>query len=128
MDLLLDTQFLLWSLTGDKHLSRRGREAWLDPANSLFFSMAGYWEIAVKVNIGKLELAPGWDRIIGDEIKRNDIRFVPIRAEHCNRLTFLPLHHRDPFDRMIIAQAQIESMSLVSADGQFKPYEIDIIW
>ncbi len=128
MDILLDTQALLWSLSGDRRLSSRGRDAWLDPTNALFFSMAGYWEIAIKVNIGKLKLAPGWDRIINDEMQRNGIRFLPIRAEHCNHLVSLPLHHRDPFDRMIIAQAQVESMTVVSADRQFSQYEIDIIW
>lgn len=128
MDILLDTQVLLWFLSGDNRLSSKGRKAWLDPGNALFFSMAGYWEIAIKVNIGKLELIPGWDRIINDEMLRNGIRFLPIRAEHCNRLATLPLHHRDPFDRIMIAQAQVESMAVLSADNQFQRYAIDIIW
>ncbi len=128
MDILLDTQALLWALSDDRRLSNRSREAWLDPTNSLFFSMAGYWEIALKINIGKLELAPDWNRIIENEMRRNNIRFLPVCAEHCNCVATLPLHHRDPFDRMMIAQALIESMTVMSADRQFSQYEIDIIW
>jgi PIN domain nuclease of toxin-antitoxin system len=111
MDLLLDTQVILWSISGDKRLSRQARTVFLDPENNLYFSMAGYWEMAIKESIGKLQLAAQWPKIIDREMRRNFIKFLPIKKEHCNYLTELPFHHRDFFDRMLIAQTIIEERS-----------------
>lgn len=128
MDILLDTQVILWSISGDKRLSKQGRTVFLDPANNLYFSMVGYWEIAIKISIGKLELADQWPVIIDREMRSNFIKFLPITQEHCNCLTELPFHHRDPFDRMLVAQTKIERMALLSADSRLKKYEIKVIW
>lgn len=127
MDILLDTQVILWAISGDKRLSKKGKTVFLDPANNLYFSMAGYWEIAIKVSIGKLELADQWQMIIAREMQNNFIRFLPITKEHCNCLAGLPFHHRDPFDRMIVAQTQVEQMVLLTADNQLTKYDIQII-
>ena len=127
MDILLDTQVILWAISGDKRLSPKSRDIFLDPENNLYFSIAGYWEIAIKVSIGKLLLSEQWSKIIQREIKRNFITFLPITTEHCNRLAELPFHHRDPFDRIMIVQAQVEQLVLLSADNQLKRYEIEVI-
>ena len=128
MDILLDTQIILWLLSGDSRLSKQACSVFLEPANNLYFSMAGYWEIAIKISIGKLELADRWPVIIDRELRNNFIKFLPITQKHCNYLTELPFHHRDPFDRIIIAQTKTEQMTLLSADHQLKKYDIEIIW
>ena len=128
MDILLDTQVILWSVSGDSRLSRRARSVFLDPTNNLYFSMAGYWEIAIKISIGKLELSDKWPAIFDREMRNNFIKFLPITKEHCKCLTELPFHHRDPFDRMLVSQTKIEQMALLSADSQLKKYEIEVIW
>ncbi|MCD4722625.1 MAG: type II toxin-antitoxin system VapC family toxin [Desulfobacula sp.] len=128
MDILLDTQVILWSISGDSRLSRQAGSVFLDPTNNLYFSIAGYWEIAIKISIGKLVLADRWSVIIDREMRGNFIKFLPITQKHCNSLTELPFYHRDPFDRMIVAQAKTEQMALLSADPQLKKYEIEVIW
>lgn len=127
MDILLDTQILLWAISGDKRLTSRLRQVFLDPENQLHFSIASYWEIAIKVSIGKLTLSERWAEIIKREMQRNYIASLPVSTEHCNCLAKLPFHHRDPFDRLIIAQAQTEKMTLISSDKEFKKYEIKLI-
>ena len=90
--------------------------------------MSGYWEIAIKVSIGKLELADQWPAIIAREMQNNFINFLLVSKEHCNCLAGLPFHHRDPFDRMLVAQATTEQMTLVTADRQLREYDIRVIW
>ena len=128
MDILLDTQVLLWSISGDTRLSEQGRSVFLDPTNNLYFSMAGYWEIAIKVSIGKLELDNRWPVIIDKEMRSNFIKFMPVTQEHCNLLSKLPFHHRDPFDRMMIAQTILGKMTLLSADCQLEKYDVEVLW
>lgn len=127
MDVLLDTQIILWAISGDKRLSKKNSTIFLDPANNLYFSIAGYWEIAIKVSIGKLKLNKQWAKIIKREMQLNFIKLLPITMEHCNCLAELPFHHRDPFERIMIAQAQIEKMPLLSDDNQFKKYTIELL-
>lgn len=127
MDIILDTQIILWAINGDKRLTKKDSLVFLDPDNTLYFSIAGYWEIAIKTSIGKLQLSDQWPKIIKREMQHNFIKLLPITMQHCNCLAKLPFHHRDPFDRIIIAQAQIEKMTLLSSDSQFKKYSIDLI-
>ena len=127
MDILLDTQILLWAISGDKRLTPKSRDIFLDPDNVLYFSIAGYWEIAIKVSIGKLKLKKQWPRTIKREMQKNYIKLLPITMAHCNKIAKLPFHHRDPFDRIMIAQAQIENMTLLSADPQLNKYEVTVI-
>ncbi len=127
MNILLDTQILLWAISGDKRLNKNNSRFFLDPTNNLNFSIAGYWEIAIKVSIDKLKLSEQWTKIIQKEMQHNFIKLLPITMDHCNRLAELPFHHRDPFDRILIAQAQIEKMALLSADEQFRKYEVELL-
>ncbi len=128
MDILLDTQIILWAINGDKRLTKKNSVIFLDPENNLYFSIASYWEIAIKVSIGKLKLSEQWPKIIQREMRRNFIKLLPITMKHCNCLAELPFHHRDPFDRILVAQAQIEEMTLLSADNQLKKYAIEVIF
>ncbi len=128
MEILLDAQILLCAINGDKRLIQKNSRIFLDPENNLHFSIAGYWEIAIKVSIGKLKLSEQWSKIIQREMQRNFIKLLPITMEHCNCIAELPFHHRDPFDRILIAQAQIEKMTLLSADKQLKRYAVEVIF
>ena len=128
MKTLLDTHALLWLITGDKRLSETARKIFLDQENRLFFSIAGFWEICIKMSLGKLSLKSQWIETIRDEMKANTIQWLPIEMLHCAELTKLPFHHRDPFDRMLIAQAMVEDMLLLSRDSRLSDYEITRIW
>ena len=128
MKTLLDTHALLWLITGDERLSETAKKIFLDQENSLFFSAASFWEICIKKSLGKLSLKSGWLKAIQDEMKVNTIQWLPIEMLHCAELTKLPFYHRDPFDRMLIAQAMVEDMQLLSRDSRLSDYEITRIW
>ena len=128
MKTLVDTHALLWLITDDRRLSPKAKEAFLDQENSLFFSAAGFWEICIKMSLGKLVLEPGWLEIVRNEMAANTIQWLPVEMSHCAELTKLPFHHRDPFDRMLIAQAIVEKMQVLSRDRQFTDYGIVRVW
>ena len=128
MKTLLDTNAFLWLITGDERLSETAKKIFLDQGNSLFFSAASLWEICIKKSLGKLSLKSGWLKAIQDEMKVNAIQWLPIEMLHCAELTKLPFHHRDPFDRMLIAQAMVEDMLVLSRDGRLSDYQITRIW
>ncbi|HRQ39824.1 MAG TPA: type II toxin-antitoxin system VapC family toxin [Chloroflexota bacterium] len=127
MNLLLDTHTFLWSVNGGP-LSAAVRDAFLDPENTLFLSMVSYWEICVKVGIGKLVLAENWAEQFDAEIAANGIRWLPIEPEHCRKILELPPIHQDPFDRLLIAQAICEKMQIATADRYFSGYPVVVIW
>jgi len=128
MKTLLDTHALLWLITGDPRLSKTARKAFVDQENDLFFSSAGFWEICIKKSLGKLSLRPGWLTIIRDEMTASAIHWLPVEMTHCAELTRLPFYHRDPFDRMLVAQAIVENMQILSSDRRLSDYEITRIW
>jgi len=128
MNLLLDTHALLWLLEGDPRLSDTAREVYLDRGNALFFNAAGLWEISIKVSIGKLRLSENWYPLIVRELRRNAIAYLPIEQDHFHILSHLPFHHRDPFDRMLIAQAIGEQCAVMSCDRHFGLYDIEVVW
>ncbi|HEY9899935.1 MAG TPA: type II toxin-antitoxin system VapC family toxin [Pantanalinema sp.] len=123
MKLLLDTHTLLWWLADDPTLSRAAREAISKGENQVFLSAASVWEIAIKQAIGKLDI-PG--ELIG-ALEEGGFEPLPIAWAHALRAGSLPRHHDDPFDRMLIAQAQAEEMVLVSRDERFRHYEVAIL-
>jgi len=126
--LLLDTHAFLWLINGDDRLSDTARQLYLDRANDLYVSAASLWEIGIKVGIGKLRLAEDWSATIPGEMEANSIRWLPIELAHCVQLSSLPFHHRDPFDRLLIAQALVEGMSLLTADEAMAGYAVDCLW
>jgi PIN domain nuclease of toxin-antitoxin system len=128
LNVLLDTHTLMWFYTGDAALSTVARATIQDPANNVFGSPATYWEMAIKIGIGKLVLAEPFLDFVQHSIADNGFQVLPIEPRHCDAVIGLPYHHRDPFDRIMIAQAIAEGMPLLSADGVFDSYPVQRIW
>ena len=128
MKVLLDTHALLWLITGDDRLSENARQIFLNKENRLFFSAASLWEICIKKSLGKISLKNGWFHTIQAEMEINTIQWLPIEMAHCIKVAELPFHHRDPFDRMLIAQAIVEDLQLLSRDRRLSDYGIERIW
>ena len=128
MRLVLDTHSLLWFIMGDGRLSGKARTIIEDIDNHVLISGGSLWEIAIKVNIGKLRLLRSYEEFFPAELQKNAIEVLPIRHEDLAVLVNLPLHHRDPFDRLIIAQAISENIAIATKDGAFRDYEVQIIW
>jgi PIN domain nuclease of toxin-antitoxin system len=96
--------------------------------NELFMIVVSLWEIAIKISINKLEVAQPFDTLIPEKIEENGIKIIPIELQHISAMMKLPFHHRDPFDRLIIAQSVSEKLPVIGCDQFFKAYGIDIIW
>ncbi|MBW4485399.1 MAG: type II toxin-antitoxin system VapC family toxin [Tildeniella torsiva UHER 1998/13D] len=127
MKILLDTHTFLWFVNDSPELSTDAAEL-LESDVDLLLSTASLWEIAIKVNLKKLSLPDDYERFIPQQIALNDIEVLPIAIDHLNVVAKLPLHHRDPFDRMLIAQAMQESIQVVSADTKFDAYNVERKW
>jgi PIN domain nuclease of toxin-antitoxin system len=128
MKILLDTHSFLWFISGSERLSIDARDKIADLDNELVLSSASLWEIAIKVSMGKLELLQPYSQLIPQRLEENDINILPIELNHLATVVGLPFHHRDPFDRLIIAQALTEDLPVVSADRIFSQYSIKLIW
>lgn len=128
MNLLLDTQCLLWWFTAPEQLNSKAIEQIVDSDNALFFSVASAWEIAIKVGIGKLPLPEPVDTYVASRMQLLGAKYLDIVFPHACRVATLPLLHRDPFDRILVAQAQIERMTLVTADEILTQYSVDLLW
>ena len=128
MRLLLDTHAFLWFLLDDPGLSETARNLIADPANDIEISPASYWEIAIKIGLGKYSLPEPYDTFMERELAENDFRILPILPRHTSVLTTLPLHHRDPFDRLLVSQAISEGIPLVSNDPALDVYTIQRLW
>lgn len=128
MKYLLDTHTLLWFLKGDKKLSDKARQLIDSPRNSKFLSIVSLWEIAVKVSLGKLVLDKSFERLFPEQLHFNRIEILDITVDSLTKLTTLPFHHRDPFDRLIIAQALVERIPIIGADAAFDAYGISREW
>jgi PIN domain nuclease of toxin-antitoxin system len=126
--LLLDTHTFLWFLLDDPQLSATAKDFIIDPDNDIEVSPATYWEIAIKISLGKYELPEPYDVFIEREITTNDFRILPIEPKHTAVLTTLPFHHRDPFDRLLIVQAIVEGMPILSIDPAFDAYPVTRLW
>lgn len=128
MQLLLDTHVLLWFAWGDAQLSRRARYLIEDGSNQVFVSVVTLWELAIKLGTGKLTFASPLEDFLREHLDGNDIVELPIARRHCIGAALLPHHHRDPFDRMLIAQSLSEEIPLVSADPALDAYGITRLW
>lgn len=125
---LLDTHVFLWWITDDQRLSEKARSMIGNSENRLFFSAASGWEIAIKAGLGKINLEADLDVFLGKQLEINDITPLPVQMNHALYVHRLPLLHRDPFDRMIIAQAQVENMPIVTQDRQIAKYYVETVW
>jgi PIN domain nuclease of toxin-antitoxin system len=128
MKILIDTSCWLWSLTEPEHLNKRAEDLISDPGQALFLSSASSWEIAIKASLGKLQLPEPPEKYIPRRMAAFGILGLPVEHSHALRVFALPPHHRDPFDRILIAQAQIEGMTILTADRSFAKYDVKTIW
>ncbi len=126
MKLLLDTHILLWYLEGHPNLPETQRQQIEDRRNQVAVSAVSLWEMTIKIAIGKLELIDDL-ATVENTLLQQGIRILPIQTAHLQRLLGLPFHHRDPFDRLIIAQALAEEMMLVSDDATFAAYPVSLL-
>jgi len=126
--ILLDTHTFLWWNTEDPQLSARAREMIANGRNEIFLSAASAWEIAIKTSKGKLKLPEHPANYVENRMGLYRFQPLPVQIHHATRLYDLPMHHADPFDRLLIAQSQIESMPLISVDSDIRKYEVEVIW
>ncbi len=128
MKLLIDTHIFLW-LNGDtSKLSQNFKVLCNSGEHDFYLSTASAWEIQIKHQLGKLSLPLSVAELVNKNTQENNIRLLPIELSHISYLEQLPPHHKDPFDRMIIAQAMLENMTIVSADQAFSAYSAPVVW
>ena len=128
MRYLLDTHTLLWITTDDVRLSDKVKEIYLDAENVIFCSIASVWELAIKTSIGKIKFEKDLDDFIEVHVKGNNIDIAKIELPHVLRIANLPFHHRDPFDRLIIAQAIEDNLIILGSDSIFDKYKVNRTW
>ena len=128
MKLLLDTHAFLWLNDESERLSQTVKELCSSGEHEFYLSMATPWEMQIKHQLGKLSLAMPISELVIKNTQENNIRLLPIELSHINYLEQLPQHHKDPFDRIIIAQAIIEGMAVVTIDHVFADYLVQIVW
>lgn len=127
MAYLLDTHILIWFLEGNELLPSTLQNVLRNPSNQVYASIVNFWEMAIKLQLKKLTL-PNSLTEIHQKTQEINIEILPLKFKHIEKIESLPLHHRDPFDRIIIAQAMSEPLTLVSKDSAFHNYEINCVW
>jgi PIN domain nuclease of toxin-antitoxin system len=127
MKILLDTHAWLWMVAAPHRLSATARERLGAGTTVLYLSAASSWEMSIKQALGRLDLGGDPEHVIPDMMLRSDVVALDITHQHTLRAGALPLHHRDPVDRLLIAQAQIEKLPVMTADGVFAEYEVDVV-
>ena len=123
MRLLLDTHALLWWLADDPRLGQQTRAAIIEPDQEVLVSVASLWEARIKESLGKLELPDGFRAAIAEQ----GFRELAVRGEHTDELIRLPMHHRDPFDRLLVAQARCDALTLVTSDERVRMYDVALL-
>jgi PIN domain nuclease of toxin-antitoxin system len=126
--LLLDTHALLWFALGDSQLSPNALALITDPSHEQLVSAGTVWEIAIKVSIGKLILHQPYEDFIDSAVRQNGFSILPVEPRYTAALIGMPFHHRDPFDRLLIARSLVESIPVVSADAAFDAYGVQRLW
>jgi PIN domain nuclease of toxin-antitoxin system len=127
MKILLDTHTLLWFFDDVEKLSKPAYDAILNPENYKYVSIASAWEVAIKVSTNKLTFEGGVANFL-ETVRDNGFNLLPVHPDHIKRVENLSYHHRDPFDRILVASAASEGMCLVSSDENIKRYDIDTVW
>ena len=128
MNLLLDSHTFVWTHEEPRKLSQKAAAAIKNPGNNLFLSAASVWELQIKIQIGKFKFKDSLEDIVAEQQLINGLQILPINLAHALYLKNLPLHHKDPFDRLLIAQAFVENLILVSADPKFAMYQVNLLW
>jgi len=127
MDVLLDTHALWWFLKGNEKMPETMREIILNTGNTIYVSIATVWEVAIKISIGKLSFDDDIDGFI-DAIEDEDFLLLGITTKHIKEVKDLPFFHRDPFDRMLVAQSIIEELPIMTADSNIVKYDVSSVW
>ena len=128
MKFLIDTHAFLWFVNGDSGLSPSAQSLITDPSNQRYLSTGSFWEMAIKVGLGKLDLDMTFEELFWDHVETNDIEVLTIQRPHLDVYTSLPFHHKDPFDRLIIAQGLAESIPIITHDAIFVSYGVGVRW
>ena len=128
MKYILDTHVMLWFLEDSPELSTKSRRILKNAEHELFWSVVSYWELSVKFSLGRLELDKEWPALLEREKKVNRIQDLPLYQKHCEPHLKLPWHHKDPFDRLLICQAMVENMILMTKDRHIKKYKFKTVW
>jgi PIN domain nuclease of toxin-antitoxin system len=128
MKVLIDTHTFLWLIEDHPHLSTAARSIFADSANEVFLSIASVWEMAIKVSLNKLQLNASFEHFITQNVPKNNVQLLPVTLPHLVQVSALPFHHRDPFDRLIIAQSIVENIPIVGVDAAFDAYPITRLW
>ena len=128
MNYLLDTHAFLWFINDDASLSSTAKALIEDPENTFYLRIASIWEMAIKVSLDKLEMPTPFTDFIDEQLDENTIILLNIKTAHTGVVTTLPFHHRDPFDRLIIAQSKVEDIPVIGKDAIFDDYGIKRLW
>lgn len=128
MRYLLDTHAFLWLIKDDDRLSANARTIFSDGSTEIYLSIASIWEMAIKINLGKLEIEGRLGHFINKHAIDNNTRLLNITEQHVLPLESLPCHHRDPFDRLLVCQSKEEQLSILSSDKIFDRYGVERIW
>lgn len=128
MRVLIDTHVFIWWTSDVKKLSSRVHDLLLDPSTEAVLSMVSIWEMQIKSSLGKLQFRTALSELVDDEINRNRIELLPLSLSHIYALSNFPNHHRDPFDRILIAQSMDENLQILSIDEKFDAYGVKRLW
>ena len=128
MKVLIDSHVYVWALLNDRRLSARARDVLQSEEHELFFSLASLWELSIKIRLGKLRTLTSSVGFVHDSLRENRVAVLPVRYDDLLALEHLPAHHRDPFDRMLIAQAMANGLQLLTEDAEMKKYEVATLW
>ncbi len=128
MKILLDTHTFLWWVAEDAQLSLKAKEIIANPDNEIYFSVVSAWEIIIKVGTGKLSLSESPETYIPSRIASNQFGILPVQMPHILKINSLPNFHKDPFDRLLIAQSLVEDLSLMTIDNAIAQYPVKTIW
>jgi PIN domain nuclease of toxin-antitoxin system len=127
LNYLIDTHILLWALEDDPRLSNTYRQLLNSVENQIFVSIGSLWEMSIKMSLGKLEPKRVMSQFIEEHVIQKGLQILTITGKHLDQLSSLPLHHRDPFDRLLISQAMSEDFPLLTSDDIFKKYDVKLI-
>lgn len=128
MRILLDTHAFLWWIDDAPEISSRAKRLIADPGTEVLLSLASVWEMAIKISLDKLKISSPLERFVPEQLSLNGFRYLDIDFPHISRVSVLPFHHRDPFDRLLIAQSLEEKLPILSADKTFRQYGVKTIW